>query len=444
MHRKKSLRPREVYGITGSKGHGKDTFARLVQEECAKQAESRRGTAKTTFEVGHFAGALKRMSARIFGLTEDQMHDPARKEEPLKAPLHLDLFVGAMQNETGLPIRPAGKVATTPREVMQFFGTEYVRRAQDDYWVQRLLGDTASQRRVLVPDTRFPNEAEALRSVGGRIIKVVRIDAPASTDGHASEKEMASIEPDLLLGVRTGDLSLPRRVAVLIAQGKFDAATRYDYRTGQRAIQAYLSGTSAEGSALLLGQKHKDPYALYNLLDYYGIPARRQASNRVAHRTVEGGAEKRCGGACQQWLPLTRFNANSKAWDGVASLCRSCAGEANKARYEKYQKNDSLGAIFKTFQRSAAPRGWAFELTHADLEELWEKQGGLCAYTGRPMSFNVNDPSKMSLDRIDSTRGYTRENVVLCTTRVNLMKRDMSLGDFKLVVADLYRNLLRG
>jgi hypothetical protein len=227
----------------------------------------------TTFHVTHFADALKKMAGQIFGLTDAQMNDPMLKEVLLEVPIEMDLYIDAMCRETGLKIQPAKKLAKSPRELLQFFGTEYVRQAQDDYWIQRLLVDVSGLQRVLVPDTRFLNEAKALKAAGGLIIKVFRIDL-ASADGHASETEMAQIEPDLLIGVRTGDLSLPARIANLIALGKFSAAKKYDYRTGQQAVQAYLSGKSLEESCVLLGQKHKDTYVLKNLLNYYKVDAR--------------------------------------------------------------------------------------------------------------------------------------------------------------------------
>jgi hypothetical protein len=382
------------------------------------------------------------MSARIFGLTEQQMHDPAYKELPLKAPLAMDLFVGVMSQETGLCIRPAGKVAHSPREVMQFFGTEYVRACQDDYWVQQLLQESESSRRVLVPDTRFDNEAAALRAVGGKVIKIVRIDSPAQGDGHVSETEQANINPDLVIGVRTGDLSLPRRAAMLIALGKFNAAQRYDYRAASKAIEAYLGGASAEDSAQLLGQGHKHPYALLNLLDYYGVPRRKQPKSRVGHRMIEGVVQKHCS-SCVTWHPLASFNASSKAWDGLAGLCRSCASLSNKSRYQKYAKVDSLGAIFAMMKRNASSRGLSFDLTLSDVEALWEKQKGVCAYSGQPMTFTLSDPQKVSLDRVNSAFGYHKDNVVLCTVRVNLMKRDMSLDEFRATVKAVAQTLVR-
>jgi len=425
-HRKASTRRIEVYGISGSKGHGKDTFANLILR------------VHPGFRILHFADSLKRMSTRIFGLTNAQMNDPNLKEAPLGRPLDMDPYVPAMCKETGLLIQPAGKVAHSPREVMQFFGTEYVRRAQDDYWVQRLLAEVGTSHRILIPDARFLNETEALRSIGGIIIKIERIDAPPPKDGHASETEMAKIVPDLLVGAKTGDLSLPMRVATLIAVNRFEAASSYDYRKAQAAIQSYTSGRGAEASALLLGHKHS--YALYNILDYYGILRRRQAANRIQHETVDGVVGKRCIKCV--WRPLTEFNASTKAWDGKHSLCRDCASKDNQARYQKHGKTDTLLRIFMASKKQAAYRGISFNLDYADVQMLWDDQRGRCKYSGLEMTPEPKSPNKITIDRIDSSKGYEKGNVVLCSYRVNLMKREMSLKEFREMIQVLHAHLM--
>jgi hypothetical protein len=428
MYQRVGLRRPEIYGISGSKGHGKDTFAQLVCE------------ASTTFRVAHFAGELKRLVARIFGLTDVQMNDPTLKEVPFDRSIDMDFFVGAMRKETGLDVQPAGKIARSSREVMQFFGTEYVRKAQGDYWVQRLVGSINGRRRVLVPDLRFPNEANALRGVGGLIIRVLRIDAPAAADAHASETEMVEIEPDLVIGVRIGDLSLPTRVAKLIALNKFVLALRWDYRAVLRAIDAYSSGFSAEESARLVGIKHKDPHQLRNVFDYYGVKMRRQGGPiSVPHKVVAGVAHKRCSGRCKRWKPLADFNASVKTRDGLASTCRSCASKDNKDRYRRYSKVDSLGALLALYRRTAASRGREFSLSLDDLRSLWERQAGRCRYSGAALMSEPGSPDKVSIDRVDSAKGYTIENIVLCTSRVNLMKRAMTVQEFRSIV-DLLHN----
>jgi len=424
-YRKISTRRLEVYGISGNKGHGKDTFANLITQ------------ANTSYKVVPFAGALKRMSARIFGLTYAQMNDPSLKEIPLPHARDMDLFVPAMKAETGLHIQPAGKIAHSPREVMQFFGTEYVRRIQDDYWIQKLLAEVGNSRQVLIPDVRFPNEAAALRSYGGIIIKVERIDAPVPKDGHLSETEMAKIIPDLLVGARTGDLSLPSRIARLIAMNRFDSATSYDYRKSKEAIASYTSGKSAEESSLLLGHKH--PYALYNTLDYYGVQRRKQAPNRVHHKVVDGVVGKFCIRCV--WQPLIEFNMSTKAWDGKHSLCRACASLDHKDRYQKYGKTDSLSRVYAISKKQAAQRGIPFNLRASDIQFLWNAQGGRCTYSGLEMTTELRSPNKVTIDRIDSSKGYEIDNIVLCGYRVNLMKREMSLSEFKGMIRTLYENL---
>lgn len=419
-------RRREVYGIAGEKGHGKDTFARLVLEY------------GPSFEVLHFADDLKRIAGRVYGLTDEQMNNPALKEAPLDKPVEMDLFIDALRSETGLPIQPRGKVGRSPREVMQYLGTEYMRSIQDDFWVQKVLQKIGTKRCFLVPDTRFPNEGDGLRSVGGLIIKVLRIDAPSSGDRHASETEMSKIQPDLLVGVRTGDLSLPRRVAKLVALNKFESAQRYDYNRAKEAIAAYVSGKSAEESARLLGANHKDPYCLYNILDYYGIPRRRQAPTRIPHQMVNGLECKVCG-KCGLPKPIAEFNDCTKAWDGLSSLCRPCAAQANKDRYQKYSRNNTLKAIFSQSRKNAQYRGIEFGLTFEEFETLWAAQKGVCAYSGRTMTTDLHDPHKVTIDRKDSTKGYTPDNVALCCLVANLMKRDLSMTEFRAWARDIGR-----
>ena len=82
------------------------------------------------------------------------------------------------------------------RALMQCYGTE-VRRGDDpDYWTKqwkkKVTGATEKGYDVLTDDVRFRNEAEAVREVGGVVIRVVRSDIQ-ETGSHQSEVEMDSI-----------------------------------------------------------------------------------------------------------------------------------------------------------------------------------------------------------------------------------------------------------
>jgi hypothetical protein len=93
------------------------------------------------------------------------------------------------------------------RALLQNYGTE-VRRAEDpDYWVDAWgqLASVLSNEDLVVDDVRFLNEAVAVKSVGGTLIRIVREDM-ASEDTHASETEQDSIEVDYTVSVKTGEL----------------------------------------------------------------------------------------------------------------------------------------------------------------------------------------------------------------------------------------------
>lgn len=220
----------QVYGITGGKFHGKDTFAKLIVAEATSNPRMRYSRTSSTGaptdlpRVTHFAGPLKRMCSTIWGLTESQMHDPLVKEQLFPVPIHMDLAIEAMRRETGLTnMKLAGKVAHSPREIMQFYGTEYVRATQDDYWIEQLKKDVRTGGDVIVPDTRFLNEATAIHELGGKIIKIVRTDLAGGKDGHASETEQNQITPDVVIYTRTGDLSNAKAIAKAVAAGFFEA-----------------------------------------------------------------------------------------------------------------------------------------------------------------------------------------------------------------------------
>jgi hypothetical protein len=52
------------------------------------------------------------------------------------------------------------------------------------------------------------------------------------------------------------------------------------------------------------------------------------------------------------------------------------------------------------------------------LENIWHKQNGRCNYSNIEMNYNKHE-WKVSLERIDTSKGYTQDNVVLCCQEFN-------------------------
>ena len=70
-------------------------------------------------------------------------------------------------------------------------------------------------------------------------------------------------------------------------------------------------------------------------------------------------------------------------------------------------------------------------MTEEFLDDLWDRQGGLCALTGLEMDREAGDRiTAPSLDRIDSTGHYTQDNVWFVLNAVNVAKNALLLDKF--------------
>ena len=151
-----------IIGLTGRAGTGKSTAALYLVEH-------------REFIRVPFAAPLKRM-LRSLGLT-DRETDGDLKEQPC------DLLMGK-----------------TPRFAMQTVGTEWGRALiHPDLWVELWRRDAArllmSGHCVVADDCRFPNEASAIRSLGGKLIGIRTDEAlDPVVAWHASEAQ--ALEPD--------------------------------------------------------------------------------------------------------------------------------------------------------------------------------------------------------------------------------------------------------
>lgn len=68
--------------------------------------------------------------------------------------------------------------------------------------------------------------------------------------------------------------------------------------------------------------------------------------------------------------------------------------------------------------------GFGYDLNLTHLTDLWMAQRGRCSKTGLVMTFEsgtvaLRNPYRLSVDRIDSTRGYQKNNVRLLTHWAN-------------------------
>lgn len=113
----------------------------------------------------------------------------------------------------------------------------------------------------------------------------------------------------------------------------------------------------------------------------------------------------------------------------VTNETKSCG-----CTYSQWTGHEEIsGTFFSSIKNTAIKRNLEFCITIEQVWELFLKQNRKCALSGLEIRFGENtlDRNKTaSLDRIDSSKGYTIDNIQWVHKNVNFMKQDMSDEEF--------------
>lgn len=172
-----------IVGLTGRKGHGKDVVGNLL---CIGFG----------FRRLAFADPLKVVARQLFDLADEQVNGTLAQKE-------------AIDPRWGL----------SPREIMQRLGTEVGRSIHPEVWTRAALRtiDRSPTVSWVVTDCRFPNEAAAIRSRGGFVVRVLRPGFSTGTsEAHDSERMVDLVEADAVV-LNDGPLeAMPAKVHALV------------------------------------------------------------------------------------------------------------------------------------------------------------------------------------------------------------------------------------
>lgn len=139
---------------------------------------------------------------------------------------------------------------------------------------------------------------------------------------------------------------------------------------------------------------------------------------------------------CTRVAPKAEFRSDPReTTHRIAGICKKCESRriVRKGCKDVETKLRSLWKGTKARPRAGGRNYSPGNLTFEELKEQYERQQGLCYYTGLPMTLarDQNNWSVMSIDRVDPKVGYQANNVVLCRWIVNRAKGDMSVTEFK-------------
>ena len=147
---------------------------------------------------------------------------------------------------------------------------------------------------------------------------------------------------------------------------------------------------------------------------------------------LETPSKRKCI-TCGETKPLDEFNFASRRNREKNWRRRSCKSCYRKG-YSNYnlKKETRLRRFIHDGKRKSEKKGWHFDLTVEFLQKLFDRQNGKCPLTGYQMDIEGSrdkdkKPRSASLDRIDTEKGYTKDNVHFVTLQANYMKNVLSI-----------------
>lgn len=138
------------------------------------------------------------------------------------------------------------------------------------------------------------------------------------------------------------------------------------------------------------------------------------------------------------------------------SMCKKCRSNANNQNYhnlneikrqekmviqKKWRHNNYIHYRVCGAKHRAKRNNLVFELTDEIIESKFQQQNGLCYISKQKLSLIENDWHGLSLDRLDSDKGYTVDNTILVTKFVNTGKNNLPLDIYLKYIKEISENI---
>ena len=181
-----------IIGFAGKAATGKTTAARHMAPLMDKECRIVPMAMLLRDEVEEFLRAVGADESvpLVYGDQDDKVR--VFYVDELRAMAQCPKWDGFIAAHREIQDRP-GQTAVTVRRILQWWGTEYRRTADPDYWTKawsrKVEQFDLAQTHVLVDDVRFTNELSTIRAHDGLIIKIERPGFDGANN-HASETSL--------------------------------------------------------------------------------------------------------------------------------------------------------------------------------------------------------------------------------------------------------------
>lgn len=160
-----------------------------------------------------FADNLKKLCMGVFGLTKYQVHTQSGKVRNFKIPITATMndvwgicYWLTLKNDFKFTVIELIKIKKklvgvkfyNPRQILQHIGCEVLRGCiRDDFHLNVFKNNIDNKDNIVVPDVRYKNEADLIKSIGGRVIRINR--TTETKNSHESENGLNGYEFDAVI-----------------------------------------------------------------------------------------------------------------------------------------------------------------------------------------------------------------------------------------------------
>jgi uncharacterized CHY-type Zn-finger protein len=131
---------------------------------------------------------------------------------------------------------------------------------------------------------------------------------------------------------------------------------------------------------------------------------------------------------CKQILEDSKFYKKNKngSYGKKTNMCRSCSQiksmhhyRNNKSSAMKRRQQNPEKYMYQNVKSRAKQKGIEFTLELTDIVIP-----NRCPMLNIPIKPNSNSPNSPSIDRLDNTKGYTKDNILIISRKANTIKNN--------------------
>ena len=171
-------------GVSGKARAGKDTFSDFLLDIIISKYN------KTVIKVA-YADELKRKIMNEFDLSWEQLYGDLKEVPDKRYPKKS--LINKLNNKEDGKVWQDKDLYWTPREIMQFIGTDCYREVDNEFWVKSLFKSVNPEEYdfIIVSDCRFESEIDPIVLAGGYHVNINRENSDSITNNsHKSETSL--------------------------------------------------------------------------------------------------------------------------------------------------------------------------------------------------------------------------------------------------------------